>query len=80
MALDIQSELGEVAKEILKMTDYGRKPFIYREEVKPEIGGLLFSLIALANSLDVDLEEALEIVLEKYEKGLNNGSAGSENN
>ena len=61
------------------MTDYGRKPFAYREEIKSEIGDLLFSLIALANSLDVDLEDALEIVLEKYEKRLKKGSAGSEN-
>ncbi|MEM7821090.1 MAG: MazG-like family protein [Candidatus Aenigmatarchaeota archaeon] len=31
--LDTMSELGEVAKEILKMSDYGRKPLRYREEL-----------------------------------------------
>jgi len=29
--LDTVSELGEVAKEILKMSNYGRKPLEYRE-------------------------------------------------
>ena len=76
--LDTMSELGEVAKEVLKMTDYGRKKAEYREEIKPELGDLLFSLITIANSFDVDLEEALNMVLEKYEKRLQKGSAGSE--
>ena len=77
--LDILSELGEVAKETLKMTDYGRKPLEFREEIKSEMGDLLFSLITLANSFDINLEEALEMVLEKYEKRLKKGGAGSEN-
>lgn len=78
--LDTMSELGEVAKEILKMSDYGRKPFKYRGELKSELGDLLYSVITIANSFDVDLEEALNIVLEKYKKRLKKGSAGSENN
>ena len=77
-ALDAVSELGEVAKEILRMTDYGRKPFAYRAEVKSELGDLLFSLVALANSLHVNLDEALAMVLRKYEQRLLKGSAGSE--
>ena len=77
--LDAMSELGEVAKEILKMSDYGRKPLKYKEEIKSELGDLLYSIITIANSFDVDLEEALNIVLEKYEKRLKKGSAGSEN-
>ncbi|MEK6934123.1 MAG: MazG-like family protein [Nanoarchaeota archaeon] len=77
--LDTMSELGEVAKEILKMSDYGRKKIRYREELKSELGDLLYSIITIANSFDVDLEEALNLVLEKYKKRLNKGSAGSEN-
>ncbi|MBI2673209.1 MazG-like family protein [Candidatus Woesearchaeota archaeon] len=77
--LDAMSELGEVAKEILKMSDYGKKPTKYREELKSELGDLFYSLITIANSFNVDLEEALEIVLAKYEKRLKKGSAGSEN-
>lgn len=77
-ALDVMSELGEVAKEILKTTNYGRKQREFRSELKSEIGDLLYSLITLANSFDIDLEEALSLVLEKYEKRLKKGSSGSE--
>jgi NTP pyrophosphatase (non-canonical NTP hydrolase) len=77
--LDTMSELGEVAKEILKMSNYGRKPIEYREEIKSELGDVLYSLITIANTFDIDLEEALLQVLGKYEKRIKKGSAGSEN-
>lgn len=77
--LDLMSELGEVAKEILKMSDYGRKPIEYRKEIKTELGDTFYSLITVANYFNVDLEQALEMVLEKYKKRLQKGSAGSEN-
>ena len=77
--LDAMSELGEVAKEILKMSNYGRKPLVYREEIKTELGDVLYSLITIANTFDVDLEDALKKVMEKYENRLKKGSAGSEN-
>lgn len=32
--LDTMSELGEVAKELLKMSNYGRQPMEYRETLK----------------------------------------------
>ena len=34
--------------------------------ITEELGDLLFSLLALANTLNVDLEKALEESLEKY--------------
>ena len=77
--LDTMSELGEVAKEILKMSNYGRKPIEYGEELKSELGDVLYSLITIANTFDIDLEDALSQVLEKYKKRLKKGSAGSEN-
>jgi NTP pyrophosphatase (non-canonical NTP hydrolase) len=77
--LDVASELGEVSKEILKMTDYGQKPLEYRPEIKTELGDLLYSVITLADFLDVDLEEALEEVMEEYEKRIKGGTPGSEN-
>ncbi len=78
--LDTISELGEVSKEILKMSNYGRKPFECNKEIKVELGDTLYSLITVANSLNIDLEDALKMVLEKYEKRLKKGSADSENN
>jgi NTP pyrophosphatase (non-canonical NTP hydrolase) len=77
--LDTFSELGEVAKEILKMSNYGRDEFQFREEVKGELGDVLYSLITVANSLNVDLEEELQQVLKKYQKRLEKGSPDSEN-
>lgn len=76
--LDLTSELGEVGKEILKNTDYGKKNFIKNENFELELGDLLFSLLALANTCDVDIFQALFKVLEKYKKRLKNGSVGSE--
>lgn len=32
--LDTMSELGEVAKELLKMSNYGRQPMEYRETLE----------------------------------------------
>jgi len=78
--LDLVSEVGEVSKEVLKMTDYGRKSPEPRKETKSELGDVLFSLVVTANLLDIDLEEALEEVVEKYSRRLDKGgSADSEN-
>ena len=77
--LDTMAELGEVAKEVLKMSNYGKKPPEHREELKSELGDLLYSLITIANSLNIDLTEALDLVLEKYKKRLEKGSPDSEN-
>lgn len=80
-ALDLTSEVGELAKEILKATNYGKQPFsiINNQVFIDELGDTLFSLIAIANLLDIKLEKALLTVLKKYEKRMLNGSAGSEN-
>jgi len=77
--LDLMSELGEVAKELLKMSNYGKQPMEYRETLKWELGDVLYSLITVANTYDIDLEDALHQVLEKYERRLQKGWAGSEN-
>lgn len=68
-ALDLLSELGEVAKEILTMTDYGRRPAPTQPspEMVLELGDALYSLCLLATAVDVDLEEALAQTLAKYE-------------
>ncbi|MCD6575714.1 MAG: MazG-like family protein [Nanoarchaeota archaeon] len=77
-ALDLVSEIGEVAKEILKTTDYGTKEREYRKELEDEMGDVLFSLIALANTFNIDLEKALNKALDKYQKRMaEKGNAGS---
>ena len=75
--LDVVSELGELAKEILLNSNYGKKTIENSERLEEEIGDTIFSLIAPSNSVDIDMEVALDKVLNKYESRSNNGSIGS---
>lgn len=77
--IDLMSELGELSKEVLKMSNYGRKKLEYRNEFKEEIWDVFYSLINLANCFDIDLEESLNCVLKKYEKRLAKWWIWSEN-
>ena len=76
--LDLVSEVGEVAKALLESSDYGRAPSQTTAGLEEELGDAFFSLIALAESLDLDLEAALQRALTKYETRLaERDSAGS---
>ena len=67
--LDVISEIGELSKEVLKSTDYGAIELnSCSEELTLEFGDVLFSLIALANKLDINMETALNLAMHKYEK------------
>lgn len=76
--LDLMSELGEVSKEILITTDYGNKASKKNDKIEGELGDLFYSLITVANKLNIDLEKVLNLTLKKYEERLKKGSAGSE--
>jgi len=69
-ALDLVSEVGEVAKEVLLSTDYGRRAPQPRPELADELGDALYSLLALAEVCGVDVGRALVAALEKYERRL----------
>ena len=76
--LDLTSEVGELAKEILKATNYGRHHFCPDNAWSDELGDVFFSLICLANHTDIDLLKALKNALDKYQARLDgNGDAGS---
>jgi len=78
--LDTMSELGELSKEILKISEYGKKSIILNDRIKLELGDVFFSLITVANSLGVDLDKVLNQVIEKYQKRIKKGlSPDSEN-
>ena len=78
--LDLFDEVGEVAKEINKMSGYGTKKPKFREEIIMELGDVFYSLITIANYYDVDLEKSLGLAIAKYEKRVKKGGhAGSEN-
>ena len=65
--IDLVSEVGELGKEILKGSEYGKKEFCITDNVESEIGDVLFSLICVSNALDIDMKRALEGVLKKYD-------------
>ncbi len=67
-ALDLMSELGEVAKEILLGTDYGKRPLQATPNLPGELGDALYSLCQLATAAGVDLDEAFTATLQKYEQ------------
>ena len=78
--LDLTSEVGELAKEILISTGYGKQNFYPTEAWADELGDVFFSLVCLANTTDVDLSKSLGNAITKYQARLNHkGDAGSSN-
>ena len=77
-ALDLVTEVGEFAKEVLKSTDYGRASLQNNAALQDELADAAFALICIANSLGIDLDEAISGALQKYESRLTaRGDAGS---
>ena len=76
--LDIQSEVGELAKEVLKSTKYGTREFVITDDFELELGDVLYSLLSLADETGVDAEGVLDKVLAKYRKRIeSNDNMGS---
>ena len=77
--IDLVSEIGELGKEILQSTNYGKNDFAPRAALQEEMGDCLFSLLALCEALHLDSGSALQSVLDKYRKRLlEKGHAGSD--
>ena len=77
--IDLSSELGEVSKQVLKQTGYGERDLKRTDDLEEELGDLYFALIALANTMNIDLDFALEKVIEKYKERIDGkGHPGSE--
>lgn len=68
MMARLTEEMGELAREINHF--YGEKPKKDTEDektIEEEIGDVFFVLICLANSLNVSLEDALALVMDKFQ-------------
>lgn len=68
MLARMTEELGELSREVNHY--YGEKPKKTSEtekEIKEELGDMLFVLICFANSLQIDLEEAHDLVMNKFQ-------------
>ncbi|MGJ9382018.1 nucleotide pyrophosphohydrolase [Salipaludibacillus neizhouensis] len=64
----LTEETGELAREINHY--YGEKPKKTSEEEKTleqELGDMLFVMICMANSLNINLEESFDLVMEKFQ-------------
>ena len=69
MLARVSEEVGELARVL--MHRYGGKtpkPGEPAGDVAEEIADAMFVLICLANSLDIDLDEAFARIMEKYRK------------
>ncbi|GAK06673.1 MULTISPECIES: nucleotide pyrophosphohydrolase [Geomicrobium] len=67
MLARMTEEVGELAREVNH--SYGEKPKKVEEDdkkVEEELGDLLFVLICFANSLDIDLTESFDTVMNKF--------------
>jgi NTP pyrophosphatase (non-canonical NTP hydrolase) len=67
MLARITEEVGELAREINHR--YGEKPKKPEEadaDLEVEIADVMFVLLALANSLDIDMDRAFERMMAKY--------------
>ncbi len=76
--LDLVSEVGELSDELLQDSEYGETPLHAGREWMEELGDVLFSLTCLANQTGVDLDDALERALGKYQRRVEDtGELGS---
>lgn len=69
--MDIDSELGELAKEYLKSSDYGESEFKVTDDFKMEFGDVLYALLSLANENNIDANQSIDMALKKYEDRIN---------
>lgn len=69
MLARVTEEVGELAREINHL--WGEKPKKKEEpgaSVDEEIADVVFVLLALANSLEIDMDAAFASVMDKYRK------------
>src|SRR2546423_4102500 len=67
MLARLTEEVGELAREVNHR--YGQKPKKPGEAentIQNELGDILFIIACFANSLNIDLQEAFDQVMEKY--------------
>ncbi|MHA1990316.1 MAG: nucleotide pyrophosphohydrolase [Candidatus Hodarchaeales archaeon] len=76
--IDLVSELGEIAKELNLITNYGKLMVEVSSGLLEEIGDIYYSLLILANYFGADLSVLLEKAINKYKERLKQGSPGSE--
>lgn len=67
MMARMTEELGELSREV--MHEYGpkkKKSSEQKNTIEEEMGDVLFVLICMANSMDIDLTQAHDRIMEKF--------------
>ncbi|KFZ32473.1 nucleotide pyrophosphohydrolase [Anoxybacillus flavithermus] len=67
MLARLTEELGELAREVNHYYGENQKENGTRKTIQEELGDLLFVLICMANSLHIDLQEAHDAVMHKFQ-------------
>ena len=76
--LDLTSEVGELAKELLISTAYGAEAFTRSADWDDELGDVAFSLFALASVTGSSIDDVLAAATAKVvERAARSGSASS---
>jgi len=65
--IDLVSEIGELGKEILASTSYGKNTYTQTSSSTEELGDCIFSLLALCYEMNVNAEDVLQSAIAKYE-------------
>lgn len=63
--MDVASEVGELSKEVLKSTKYGRKEFTMTPEFEEEYGDVLYSLLSMGLENGIDIEANMKKMIKK---------------
>lgn len=67
MVARLSEELGELAREVNhQFGEKPKKPTEKENSIEEELGDLLFVIICLANSLQIDLQSSHDIVMHKF--------------
>ena len=66
--IDFISEAGALGSAVLSSTDYGSRPLTSTPELRSKAGDCLFSLLALLDESDIDPDELMQDVLDRYQR------------
>tara|TARA_R100000995_G_scaffold78704_2_gene49451 strand:- start:923 stop:1246 length:324 start_codon:yes stop_codon:yes gene_type:complete len=77
-SLGLSGEVGELMNQIKKIyrDDNGKISMVRKTDLKKEIGDVLWYLARVADDLDIDLTEAVEINLDKLSSRMDRGKIG----
>jgi hypothetical protein len=65
LMIDLQARVGDLAAEISRSTEHGRRPFRPTRDWESLLGELAFALVALADQTGVDTDRAVRAAADR---------------